>query len=124
VLDRHLSVCAQTDAGSEIGFEVLTYFFSRFCNTIFAIIVYTKTICLEMKYYHFFVASVYFLLFHSISSFGQSNFVAAEEELAYHADVMANASEGRHRSKAMSKFNSICFLQTLGPKKDPYQHAV
>ncbi|MBK8052047.1 MAG: hypothetical protein IPK35_01880 [Saprospiraceae bacterium] len=73
-----------------------------------------------MKYYHFFVVSVYFLLIHSISSFGQSNFVNSEEELAYHADVMANASEGKHRSQAMSKFNSM-FLETLG-KKGSYQH--
>jgi hypothetical protein len=73
-----------------------------------------------MKYYHFFVASVYFLLFHSISSFGQSNFVAEEEELAYHADVMVNASEARHRSKAMTKFNDL-FFATLS-KKGSFQY--
>ncbi|MBC7884701.1 MAG: hypothetical protein H7X99_04460 [Saprospiraceae bacterium] len=41
-----------------------------------------------------------------ISSYikGQSDFIAAEIELAYHCDVMTNASESRHRVMAHEKF--------------------
>lgn len=73
-----------------------------------------------MGYCRIIITCTCILLMNSLTSFGQTIFTAAEEELAYHADVMANASEGKHRSQAMSKFNSL-FLETLG-KKGSFQH--
>ncbi|MBK9565868.1 MAG: hypothetical protein IPO37_12005 [Saprospiraceae bacterium] len=72
-----------------------------------------------MGYCRIIITCTCILLMNSLTSFGQTIFTG-EEELAYHADVMANASEGKHRSQAMSKFNSL-FLETLG-KKGSFQH--
>lgn len=45
----------------------------------------------------------YMILF-SISAISQSDFVSKEKELAYHCDVMINASVGRHREIAHENF--------------------
>lgn len=52
-------------------------------------------------------------------TFGQS-WDAIENELAYHADVMVNASEGRHRIQAMNKFNPL-FEEVL-TKEGSFSH--
>lgn len=52
--------------------------------------------------------------------YSQSSLIGAEEELSYYADVMVNASVGKHRNKAMQKFN-VLFLEAL-EKKGSFQY--
>ena len=52
--------------------------------------------------------SIFFVLFCFSSYVGSSqmDFTTIEEELAYHCDIMVNASEPKHRAIAMQKFNA------------------
>jgi hypothetical protein len=58
-----------------------------------------------------FITALIFLIV-SATTFGQS-IKDREIELAYHADVMVNATEAKHRIQAMNKFNPL-FEETLG----------
>ena len=49
----------------------------------------------------------FYFLFVSAFVFGQPVLVEKEKELAYHADVMVNATVSRHRVMAMEKFNTL-----------------
>lgn len=56
--------------------------------------------------------STFCFLFLAASFVAQPTFIEKEKELAYHADVMVNAAEARHRVMAMEKFN-ILFGEAL-----------
>lgn len=62
-----------------------------------------------------FITILFLIFFAFDDSHGQENFESAESELAYHADVMVNASEANHRAKAMVKFNEL-FYKTIQQK--------
>lgn len=53
--------------------------------------------------------AVAFIIINSSMVFSQPTLIDKEKELAYHADVMVNAAEHRHRVMAMESFNTLFY---------------
>ncbi len=56
--------------------------------------------------------NLFILLLLGNAMFGQVSFADVERELAYHADIMTNATEPHHRLRAMEAFNTL-FQETI-----------